>query len=453
METKVRDLDGRLYLAAHLVAAGFRCCLGNRRSVQQYLLKEGGPFAYLDKGGAANSTLLTLFERMQERGGDLIRMDEEGGIYVENSTALVQRNPPSAVSLSLMTLLWGEWQKTELLREKASDDPEKFNVVGNPRFDLCAKRFASYFEAQQKDSRFKNEPYVLINTNFQRAHHYLGAEKLKALRNQAQGKSYNSLHEDMLCHYHGLLSGFFIEAIHALSKAIAPRSIVIRPHPTENLDFYRHTFKQVENIFVLREGPVQMWLINAASVIHHGCTTAVEAFVHGLPVAMYAPIYHPELSKPLPRAISETLDNHKDLINWVKSTLDGSYQLSSEQRSARQKLLEPVIAKLDGSSTSSIVELISNHYAGCAPEVKTFPSTPKEELLRNYRNGLGRLRKSKFGGALFRGQSIARYKFECLHEKELSEKVELLRAIEPELPPMQFNEVGCDAFLMEAVEL
>ena len=446
METKVRDLDGRLYLAMHLAASGFSCCMGHRRSVQQYLIKEGGPFAYVDKGGSANSTRKALFRRMQERGGLLIRMDEEGGVYAENCIALMHRNPPDIVDMSSKTFLWGDWQKSELLKNERSFDAGKIAVVGNPRFDLCRRQFAPYFLEQQKDTRFKGDPYVLINTSFQRANHYLGAEKLKELRSKAMGKAYNVQHENMLHYYHELLSGFFIKAVRAMAREISPRRIVIRPHPTESLEFYRTTFSGIENVHVIREGPVQKWLVNAAAVIHHGCTTAIESFVHGLPVAMFAPIYHPELAKPLPMAISDQITEEAQLIAWVQRALEGSYALSVEVRAEREKALQPVIAKLDGSSTQAIVEHLSDLLFDRPGEQIIAPIKKQEEISRAYRNFVGELRKRGLTGR----QSISRYKFGGLKADELTERIEALKLVEPDLPRVSITEVGADVYRMEA---
>lgn len=450
METKVRDLDGRLYLASRLVSAGFRCCVGHRNDVQDYLIKEGGPAAYLDKGGAANDLRMSLFRRFQERGCDIIRMDEEGGIYTSNCNALRHRNPPDVMELSRQTLLWGEWQKSELLKSDESIEETKIQVTGNSRFDLCKRTFGPYFRDQPIADEFRRDPYLLVNTSFQRANHYLGAEGLRAKRSQVMGQAYDNLHEDMLHHYHGLVSRFFIEALRPLAAAIAPRLIVIRPHPTESLKFYRQAFGDLANVRVLREGPVQCWLVNAGAVLHHGCTTAVESFIHGLPVAMYTPIYHPEMAKPLPLSISDRIDNAEALNAWVKQALNGEYRLPEVTLQKRIECLKPVIANTDFSATDRIVKLFMTWYGDGDLPTSTDSYSTRESCRRSYRCMVGKLRNKGINGRLLRMRSISRYKFDRLTDDEVTARLRSFRKVDAKVRDISCKQVASDAYLLDA---
>ncbi|NIP25517.1 MAG: hypothetical protein GWN94_14440, partial [Phycisphaerae bacterium] len=64
-------------------------------------------------------------------------------------------------------------------------------------------------------------------------------------------------------------------------------NIVVRPHPTENQEIYHRIAAQCDRVRVTNEGNVVPWLMATRVLLHHGCTTGVEAYAMGVPSISY----------------------------------------------------------------------------------------------------------------------------------------------------------------------
>ena len=81
----------------------------------------------------------------------------------------------------------------------------------------------------------------------------------------------------------------FIEAIKYLANKNNDYDIVLRPHPTENIEAWKISLENISNVHVIREGSITSWVNNAFTVMHNGCVTALEATFSGKPVVTYIP--------------------------------------------------------------------------------------------------------------------------------------------------------------------
>ena len=82
-----------------------------------------------------------------------------------------------------------------------------------------------------------------------------------------------------------------------------------RPHPSEEIQYYEKQFSDYSNVHMTYSGSVQEWIVNATEVIHHDCTTGIEAFICGKPVFSFCPIFDPNLIQEMPKSISDVRKN------------------------------------------------------------------------------------------------------------------------------------------------
>ena len=71
----------------------------------------------------------------------------------------------------------------------------------------------------------------------------------------------------------------YIDAIKYLSVHNNGYDIVLRPHPAEDLETWKILLKNIPNVHVLRDGPINAWVNSSFAVMHNSCTTALEATV------------------------------------------------------------------------------------------------------------------------------------------------------------------------------
>ena len=122
---------------------------------------------------------------------------------------------------------------------------------------------------------------------------------------------------EKLISYDKVQINHFTKLIEQLSQE-SYLNIVIRPHPEESLDFYKEKFQSHNNIKVLHEGPVIPWILASNYMVHHSCTTAVEAcMLDKIPIS-YGKNYNHDLVPWIPLEISKKFDEPIDLINYVK---------------------------------------------------------------------------------------------------------------------------------------
>jgi surface carbohydrate biosynthesis protein len=65
----------------------------------------------------------------------------------------------------------------------------------------------------------------------------------------------------------------FQRLIPQLEESFPDYTIIIRPHPTESHEVYRHIAARCRRVKVTNEGNVVPWLLSAKALIHNGCTT------------------------------------------------------------------------------------------------------------------------------------------------------------------------------------
>ena len=97
---------------------------------------------------------------------------------------------------------------------------------------------------------------------------------------------------------------------------------------------------------------------NSYLVLHHDCTTAIEAFFSEKSIYSYCPIKDDDFVQSSPIQISEVINNKKDLLNVINDTKKISN--NDKQRKIYCDLIRPVISNVDFESSKVIVEALKN---------------------------------------------------------------------------------------------
>lgn len=319
IEVAKREVLPKSFLAGHLAILGYKVYLFEDYIFDLYGYIGTG--AYIGKNIfktlAPNS--LEKYNILKKNKIILYYLDEEGGIYsgdiVENWKKSIQtRLEPEILSFSDYYLSWGTWQDS-LYRELS-----KSNVIitGSPNFEICKPEYEE--SLSNLDAKITNglKNYILINTRFNLANPAGRLSNLigpKSLGNSLELLPFLS----MDCQYLGL----FLKLISDLSAKFARIPIVLRPHPTENADFYKTIFYKKNNVYINSEGHISTWLRNAKVVIHNGCSTAVQAMFADKPVITYMPLQNnDEFDMGLPNKVGYKAINNNNVIELVEKAIN-----------------------------------------------------------------------------------------------------------------------------------
>ena len=83
--------------------------------------------------------------------------------------------------------------------------------------------------------------------------------------------------------------GYFCEMLSHVMRNNPDKKFILRPHPTESIEFYENAFHEFDNIIITKEFSAVEWISGCSLLIQNGCTTSVEAHFLQKPVIDYYP--------------------------------------------------------------------------------------------------------------------------------------------------------------------
>jgi surface carbohydrate biosynthesis protein len=411
-----REFLYKTFLSHLLALEGFECYFGTKRNIS-FLLNKFENFIYLDKGyhrGVSD----VLYERIKNRNGIIINLDEEGAIDFPDGSTLKSRYSTKLFEASTMVFLWGNYQKR--LLEELSLQKNKMLVTGHPRFELLKTKYHHIY--QDKVSNIKNRfnKFILINSNFGFGNNIKGDEFV--LNNY--GSRVKRVKEIVI--FDKVKRETYIKLVKNLAQKFEI-NIIYRPHPEEEIATYVAAFKNLTNVFVVHEGSVVPWIIAAEVMIHPDCTTGIEAFMVGKKSISFIPTgYNPNIVAQLPLDISYRLESINDVINFIHNE---EYRINSDQE-----------------KDFNIIDTYFSFRTESSKEIVKFICKAKECIKNNYLEKLSvkdRLTLNAIGLKLKMNNSaktrLSKNKlkeFEITNLRSLKRKIELIND--------EFGQIKCD---------
>ena len=308
IETSIRELTYKVYLSRSLSKKGFQCYLGNKSSIN-YLTTIFKNYIYLDKGyhkGVSEK----IYERVKKNNGIVISLDEEGAVDFSNNSTLSKRYSQALIDNCKLIFLWGIKQH-ELIK-KSRNNINNLIVSGHPRFELLKPKFHFLYSKRSQDIKNKYGNFILINTNMGFGNNLRGDDFVVS--------NYKDRFSNIksLIEYDKKKLNNLITLINKISIEIN-KTIIIRPHPEEDLSFYKNIYKNNIKVKIINEDSVVPWIIAADSVIHPDCTTAIEAYIIGEEPISYLPKESSTFVTELPLQISRCFTDCEKAITFIKS--------------------------------------------------------------------------------------------------------------------------------------
>jgi len=144
----------------------------------------------------------------------------------------------------------------------------------------------------------------------------------------------------------------FIVLVKELAETFQEHRIILRPHPSEGLRFYRQAFERFPSVDVIREGNVVNWIRGAELIVHSNCTTGIEAVLARRPVLNFLPTDRDRsgLDVEVAReagtpagAIPEALETAADLLSGKRPLHEWSDHATSILNNLREEAV-PLLA-------------------------------------------------------------------------------------------------------------
>ena len=332
IETINRELDFRLFFAALTVRPDIRFVIGKQFTISD-LLREIPGGIYLGqnirpvKRSYVKPTLNKRLHQLRDNGTTLVVVDEEGGIMTGDETRWKQwldfRVDATALQPQEHLCTWGNWQR-DYYRGLDVPNASHIHTTGHPRFDLYKPQFRSYYDEETNKWKERFGDFVIINTNFTWANHFMG-DKFLFSENSYYDPSDPQKRLDFVRQWShvGQVRSKMVALVMRLSVEMPHLNFVIRPHPSENMQSYRTIFGDAPNVFVEHEGSVGPWLLASRALIHDGCTTAVEAHFCGVPILNYKGVIDERYDLMLPNALGERCESEDRVLDCLQQIMRG----------------------------------------------------------------------------------------------------------------------------------
>ena len=285
-----REYSGKKKLAENLVSLGYVVFLSHKSLIRSIvkLLPISGQI-YIDKGVRPNS--LNRYKTAKKKGLNVFSFDEEALMHDDFDYFLKNNHEPEVIKYIDGIFCWGDNHKKML--EAAGYSNKQIIKSGNPRFDKCKN-------LQLQSNLKKNSKYIMLCSRFGIAN------PNKKLKSEVYSEFRDYLKETKE------LLKFFIKIPKLIREAGIETPILIRPHPSESQKLWVQSTRDLLDIQISNNGPVLEAFKSASLMIHNRCTTAIEAYIAGIPVISYEPVDYSGNGHPP----SEFIDSFSNVVSY-----------------------------------------------------------------------------------------------------------------------------------------
>ena len=376
IETIVRELDYRLLLAAKVLKKGRRVFICNHRHLDKIMKHfRGGVYV----GKHISPSLSTLENKKTKRyaeakglGFNIVYLHEEDAIF-EGMPADWEKYLTSRFDLhgfdgNDRLCAWGKWQESIFAKLNA-DVP--IRVTGHPRFDLCKERYRVYYKDQVDQLKDTYGSYILINGNYSIPN--CGGRGLGLIFTPRMGYNPDDPEKrqrfvDFYAHSTKSMVDM-ISLVHRLSTAFPEKTLIYRSHPSEGDHLYKHVFSGLHNVKRIHEGAIGPWLLAAETIIHDGCTTAIEASFSNAHVIKYCLNESIENDIRLPSLVGLKARSPEAVIVAIKQRDTKSIDVTVQEE------LSSMIDNYNNDSFNLLSDAIEEALESSANNAKRSPNT------------------------------------------------------------------------------
>lgn len=402
MDVRVRELHAKALFAAAAVARGYKVVIGRKQEVH-VAMSIHPPGFYLGLGAQQN--FYEQFKGLRQKKFIVSSMDEEGLITLDDTIYKRLKLSPETLAETDIMFAWGEHQKRLLAQEAGSGC--RIEPVGNLRLDTLRPQYRGIWADDIAGIRQKYGRYILIVSSFGSANHFEGDKYFESLKEKKIIRS--EADERILRAYIDLKKKnlqAYLEAIPALAARHPDINFIVRPHPSESHELWMKGAAGLKNVFMVSENSIQPWILGSEAIIHHFCTSSVEAMLGDVPALAYRPFLDAGIETDLPYKCSKQVTTLDDLQAAVTQVLSGDRADIDALRRQASAFYAGYIPGIDGDTA---IRRMLDVYDTQSPQTLSFLGTLKRLVIGTIK----RYRRYAWNS------SYLNHKFSALGEDEL----------------------------------
>lgn len=299
-----REAHAKLLLAFYGIKQNYNVVLGEKNLLRQ-ILTNFPKGTIIEKSLGPN--LVYQMKEWKKYGHKIVGLDEEALTYFSDKQYFNLNIAKNVQKFADRLFLLGK-RHEKTIKKKV---PRKiYKIVGNPRYDIFNKRFKSIFSEDVKEIKKKHGKFILITSRFGNVNLNRTSigHVLKLLDRKYQEQSI-------------LLSKKFEEMILFLAKNVKNYKIILRPHPSESLEFWKKKLSMYKNCDVIYEKNVAPWILASEAMIQNRCTTGVESFLLGKKTISFDPLVNLDPHKKLFIDLSFMAKDKYSVLKYLKKNV------------------------------------------------------------------------------------------------------------------------------------
>lgn len=305
IETEVREFDSKLLIGIEAVNRGYSVVFGNPKMNRLLNILPKGIYFSKDSDGL----LYELFKRYRRGGGKVCVHDEEGFVQFSDNDYINTRLDFKTIEEIDLYLCWGNHQKYVIDNFKSKYNRNLRTVsTGHPRIDLLRLQKSSEEQFNRILINTKLSAYNIIDKN--KGNNFI---KLLQSHNMIKSDEAYNFYKNYIS-YEEKLFKKYIDLVKSISLEFKDKEIMIRPHPSEEINTWIGIFKNYNNIVIEKSNSVHYWIKKSDLIIHTGCTTGIESTILGKYTIAFTPIEDDKYNIPLPNNISHCILKTEDQI-------------------------------------------------------------------------------------------------------------------------------------------
>jgi surface carbohydrate biosynthesis protein len=337
LETKGRELHANLLLSLIAAERGWGVVIGNKAATrgERGRLPRG---TFLEK--TAQASRVATMHKAKQAGHRVSALCEEGLLYLNKEYYKARRVSPAALDAVDYFFAWGVRHA-----EGLDEGRGKVVVSGNPRVDTLRPEWRGMFlpAARRIQERFGR--VILVNTKFPVVNHAMPS--LLDVRHGGIATGTNADLWNRYVNFQARVLPYFLGMLPRLSAAFPQHTIVIRPHPSENLAPWSEKARDLPNVKVIYEGSANEWILASDVTIQNNCSTGVEAFLLDKPAVSYRPFKDDDVEVMLTKQVGLQVTTEDELVECLDRVTSGRADIERVYLEQRD-LVRHHVANLDG---------------------------------------------------------------------------------------------------------
>lgn len=350
IESKTRELDAKIFLALEAARRGYISIIGTKdlNVYLKYIPLPKGIFLYKD----SINIMEKPFKAIQKKGHKVVVHDEEGFVQFSWKDYLDSRIKFKTLKYVDVFLCWGKGQYAAIKSVSVDINPKlSLAVTGHPRIDLLRQPVCNY-----NNFETNTEKIILINMKFAPVNY--GNPDISYIDKQLQDKpSMSDTEKEKLMElvaYKRKLLEYYNKLIKKIILKFPNNDVVIRPHPIENVNYWKSMYGSYSNVLISNEHSVGYWIHKAGVIVHTGCTTAIEGFLLDVPSIAYHPFSDEKFEIKLPDSVSVRVSSEKDCLDKIELMLSNEFNNDSYKQK-RTGMLSKAISNLHGDFSVKLI--------------------------------------------------------------------------------------------------